>query len=236
MAGWSIKTRCVLSLSVWIASCGAGDRSRDTEAAEEPSGSPPEIATGSATPTANLDESACRFVWPSNEPSGCEQVQWCVPLLTRTACFEEGTGVDGDSCAAYDDCAEGFLCRNLQCTPLCLESEHCLGESACVQQHDASGARLGYGLCRATTPAPCCVTSGQSCSCYEPCPFAELPASCEFDEGSACCYTGVEEDGLPLCVCLTELPEGSTSCAEFVAGQERARGTPLSVVPRCSAG
>lgn len=186
------------------------------------------------TPPQTLGETACEFVWPSAEPSGCSESQWCVPQLGTAACFEKGSGVDGNVCLANEGCAEGYLCLEQYCTALCLEQSHCGEGTACVQLHDSRGASLGYGRCRPTTDEACCSTSNGLCGCYDPCPFPELVHVCAFEEGEACCYSGLVEEGLPLCVCRESLPDTAASCADYVEGQARARGTSLAVVETCS--
>jgi hypothetical protein len=185
---------------------------------------------------AELDESTCEFVWPSAAPSGCAEHEWCMPIIETTACVAKGTGTEGTPCTAYSDCAEGYTCLERVCTPLCIEQNHCAEGTACVLFFANGSTSLGYGRCRPTTPEPCCLTANDSCSCYEPCPYQGLSPSCGFDESAACCYSGLEPDGLPTCVCVEEVHEAYSTCADLVAGQARAYDTSLAVVETCSGG
>src|SRR5690606_34686372 len=184
----------------------------------------------SASGAPSLEEAECKFVWPRDEASGCASGKWCMPRVDVTACVAIGTGTRGEPCTAYADCAEGLLCVEAACTPLCDDEAPCPDGSVCRQVQSSSGSFL-FRMCREVTAEVCCVNSGDSCSCYEPCPAEGLDLSC--DVAGGCCYRGLEHDGIPICVCLAELPDGYAGCSDFVDGQGRAQGLSLSEVPSC---
>lgn len=184
----------------------------------------------STSGSSSLDETECQFVWPRDEPSGCSSSEWCISRVNVTACVATGTGTNGDPCTAYSDCAEGLLCAEAACTPLCDDDAPCPDGSVCRQVQSSSGSPL-FRMCRETTAEPCCVNSGGSCTCYDACPGEGLDSSCEAAGG--CCYRGLEDDGIPICVCLAELPDGYAGCSDFVDRQGVARGSTLAEVPSC---
>lgn len=55
---------------------------------------------------------------------GCSDDQACLPSVTEDneivpACQPAGTGVTGDSCTDWNDCAAGYACPDGQCRKLC---------------------------------------------------------------------------------------------------------------------
>ncbi len=225
----ALVSLCACLLFV-ASACADGESARS----DGSTGSP--VASPNASPTFGprapvLDETECSYVWPSNAPSGCDTTEWCVPRLNATtACFQKGTHLEGARCTEYSDCAEGLFCSQLQCTRLCNDAAPCPENSACVDIHSDGRGPL-FKLCRPVDPEPCCANGASSCTCYEPCPFTDVQSIC--DASSGCCFRGLEDNGVPTCVCFAELPDGYLDCADFVRRQGIARGVTLTQSPTC---
>lgn len=100
------------------------------------------------------ETSVCTIDCELPEPYlGCEGNTHCIPIAvdgsatSGTACaYEIGSGITGDPCTTYSDCAMGFACLEASgtCTEWCFDSFECPGE--CLILGDLNDGRQ-YGVC-----------------------------------------------------------------------------------------
>jgi len=177
-----------------------------------------DLATGSGCAAGE----ACYFLSPSEgEPS--------VPV-----CLPAGAGMDGATCANYEECASGYFCAasggSGVCRKLCCaenDAQCPSGQTCQVQITNADGMPTGVGLCRGSDSCDVlmqtgcadgegCYPTGSGTTCAAPTPDAG-------GQGDACmnangCQPGFicagAEGGANSCNQACRLPMGEPACGD----------------------
>ena len=78
--------------------------------------------------------------------SGCLSTETCLFLFANDsengACFGAGTGVEGDTCADFDDCGRGLICLGGTCAQRCDRGFSCNGAQTCTAIASGNGMQF----------------------------------------------------------------------------------------------
>lgn len=189
-----------LLLTLMVSACRCDDGK------EAPSG---DAGMDSGPVVLSCGEGECDFV----EQTGCGAEEGCYFLLPQDSdvpealCEPAGTGVDGDSCTDYGDCAGGHHCLDGVCRQLCCTD----GVGMCPSGQRCTVALSGSGVAVCAVPDQCSPLDGE--------------AGCGAGQG---CYP-ISDEGFVMCSSPGALLEGAActyadSCAPGLVCSDQGNG------------
>ena len=184
-----ILTFSFLALSIAIASCSGSTSDTGSNGAAGAAGGPTVILNGGGEiPSPPDGETLCPAGACNYQSSaGCAADKpSCVPALAANnaaspSCETAGPGASGAACAAWSDCAAGYICAGGACRKLCCggdwtgcpsASEHCiqtlqLKGSGSVIVPTGAMLCMPVNTCDALNPASC-AGAGTTCQIVDP--------------------------------------------------------------------
>ena len=119
----ALSVVALASGSLLAVACGSAE---STNSSTDPEGCPRVVLDGGGTiPTPPNGASLCPSgICNYQSQEGCAPNESCYPAVDATAavapaCRPVGTGVTGDTCNEWTDCARGYGCPDGQCRKLC---------------------------------------------------------------------------------------------------------------------
>ncbi len=199
--------------------------------------------------------------------NGCAAGQSCYFLLASAdagmpmpLCDTSGTGMDGDACTNYTDCADGYFCLSTGAGTMGTCKHYCCGRSdgACptgetcaVEFTDRMGHDTGVGYCQfpdtcdlaAQTGCPAgeaCYPNGNDGSvlCIAPGTATEGQSCMAINEcagGLSCFGTGDGDGGVRnICMKLCDMAATPTGCATGQMCQSLGSSSAFGTIGVCS--